>query len=250
MTWTCPYCGAELEDVGDYCLYCHRGTVKCCVVHYRYGAPHVHVVLLTRRGVLSDRRITSYLHLYTRTEHGYRVSLRNLVYQVFEYVLRKRPEIIVLSTDSTDFRDEFLYLSHVPVDLVRSTDLSEVVRYAEVRYCRELVLRTVDLRPEEKISGAHTTIIGGEEALQLLRRIAECPYVKKIVPGRIEAKGSAGRGGLRIHVTRVDERGNLKLTLTHGSAKQDIYVVTVASNSYEGEVIAREIEKIVREYLR
>jgi len=92
------------------------------------------------------------------------------------------------------------------------------------------------------VGGKHSTILGGREGLNLLLRVASNPNVKKVVPGRIGAKGGRSGKGIRVKVTTVDKRGNIKLILSEGSSSQEIYVVTNASNYEEGLELANKIK--------
>ncbi|RLE58000.1 MAG: hypothetical protein DRJ40_02000 [Thermoprotei archaeon] len=243
--WKCPYCFSELEDIGDFCPYCGRSATSLVLIYI--SQKYIDIMLFDRSGsVLHHRRERTYLDLYDRSEHGYRVSLRNLVHWVFEYVHRKRPSKVYLYSHYRDFVREFTLLAHFPVIELSEGDLDRCVEYVRSReWPSARYIAVSDVNPVDKISGSHTTIIGGSKALELLLKIAELPFVKRIVPGRIEAKGSKGRGGVRVRITRVDDRGNIKLVIAHGSAKQDIYVVTSASNPSEALEFVKEIEEIV-----
>ncbi|MEM3437983.1 MAG: DUF2103 domain-containing protein [Nitrososphaerales archaeon] len=96
-----------------------------------------------------------------------------------------------------------------------------------------------------KIKGKHTTIIGGRQGLDILLKVASNPNIKKIVPGRIEAKGDKSRRGVRVKITRVDERGNIKMILSNGSSSQEIYLITLLSSYEEGVKLAEEIRKVI-----
>lgn len=99
-----------------------------------------------------------------------------------------------------------------------------------------------------KVGGKHTTVVGGRRGAEILLKIASHPRVKRVVPGRIEAKGAKVGRGVRFRVTRVDERGNIKAILSRGSSSQEVFIVTAASSPSEGEQIARELEELVAEF--
>ena len=99
---------------------------------------------------------------------------------------------------------------------------------------------------KSKIGGKHSTILGEKKGLNLLLEIALNPNVKKIVPGRIGAKGGRSGKGMRVKVTTVDERGNIKLILSEGSSSQEIYVVTNLSSYEEGLQLANEIKLLCK----
>jgi hypothetical protein len=108
-------------------------------------------------------------------------------------------------------------------------------------------LRKVDIKPEDKIHGAHSTIIGGREGLKLIHKIATSEFVKKIVPGVIEAKGSALGGGVRFKLTRCDDRGNIRGLLIDGATVQEIHIVTTVRNKEEGEVILKILKGLLED---
>ncbi len=99
-------------------------------------------------------------------------------------------------------------------------------------------LKKVKIKSEDKIHGRHSTIIGGREGLKLVYKLASSEYVKKIVPGVIENKGTVS-GGVRIKVTRCDEKGNIKALLIDGATVQKLHIITTASNKEEGEEILK-----------
>ncbi len=92
------------------------------------------------------------------------------------------------------------------------------------------------IEPKLKISGSHSTIIGGREGRKLLKRIAELEYIKKIIPGVIENRGTS-KGSVRLKFTRCDGNGNIRALLIHGGAVQQFYIITTAGNREEGEVL-------------
>ena len=104
-------------------------------------------------------------------------------------------------------------------------------------------LKTVNIPPEKKIQGSHSTIIGEREGYTLILRLATSPYVKKIVPGVIENKGTAS-GGVRLKLTRCDEKGNIKALLINGAAVQQLHIITTASNKEEGEQILKMLKAL------
>jgi hypothetical protein len=94
-----------------------------------------------------------------------------------------------------------------------------------------------------KFGGDHTTVIGGRRGRKIVLEISRSEFVKKVVPGVIRVGMSPG--GFKAKFLRPDERGNLRLLLREGSTVQEVFIVTKASNSFEGMKIARELEKIV-----
>lgn len=92
-----------------------------------------------------------------------------------------------------------------------------------------------------RFSGKHKTVIGGREGLEIVGRLLSHSKVKRVIFGRIEAKGSRTGHGLRFKITRIDERGNLRAILSYGSSNREILIITTASNKEEGEIIAKEL---------
>ncbi|MCS4540821.1 MAG: DUF2103 domain-containing protein [Euryarchaeota archaeon] len=98
---------------------------------------------------------------------------------------------------------------------------------------------------KNKICGKHPTIIGERKGLEKLLEVAKIPYIKKVVPGQIKAKGAKGGGGVRFKVTRVDSKGNIKALLANGASVQEIFIITTASNFEQGKEIAEIILKLL-----
>ena len=101
-----------------------------------------------------------------------------------------------------------------------------------------------DIDPKRKIKGSHSTIIGGRDGRELLNRIAESEYVKKIIPGVIENKGTS-KGSVRLKMTRCDRNGNIRALLIHGGTVQQIYVITTARSEKEGEVVIERLRDLL-----
>ncbi len=176
------------------------------------------------------------------------VIRRNVGELLGEVLNAVSPEVALHTADSDRMLvDVAERVSGVRVRPSRIEDLDELVGVveAELRAVRELDV--VDVPPEDKIGGGHSTVIGGRRGMEVVRAICSVPYVKKVVPGRIGAKGSRGGGGVRAKVSRVDERGNVKVLLSEGAATQELFVVTTASDEEGGEVVARIIRGVLRE---
>jgi len=105
-------------------------------------------------------------------------------------------------------------------------------------------LKKVNTKAEKKVHGSHSTIIGGREGMKLVYKLASSEYVKKIVPGVIENKGTVS-GGIRLKVTRSDEKGNIKALLIDGATVQKLHVITTASNKEEGEEILKILRSLI-----
>ncbi len=176
------------------------------------------------------------------------VIARNVGELLGELLNAVSPEVAVHTSDSDrtviDIAEK---VSGVRIKPSRVSDLRELADSieAELKAAREL--DTVDAPLEDKIGGGHSTIIGGRKGREIVTTICSVPYVKKVVPGRIGAKGSRGGGGIRAKVSRVDERGNVKVLLSEGAATQEVFVVTTASDEKGGKTVARIIEGLLRE---
>ncbi len=109
---------------------------------------------------------------------------------------------------------------------------------------REETIPKSDIDPKRKIRGSHSTIIGGRDGRELLNRIAESEYVKKIIPGVIENKGTS-KGSVRVKLTRCDRNGNIRALLIHGGTVQQIYVITTARSEKEGEVVIERLRALL-----
>lgn len=98
---------------------------------------------------------------------------------------------------------------------------------------------------QNKLGGAHTTIIGGRTGKKLIRLVSQHPEIKKVIPSVISIKGIAG-GNLTGKVLRSDARGNLRLLLSEGRSFQEIRLVTTVGTADEGERIMNELNEILR----
>ncbi len=244
----CLRCGKKLEKPGDYCLYCGNLNSPVVAVHVNEGVAHL--TFFTRDGrVVGAEKFKSYLNEYKRGSSEYAASLRFLVGKVVDEVYRKKPLRVYINCDNKEVIEEIL--AEIPYEKVVFKSRLDEKEFTE-RVSRILSLthslKLVEKPPETKIAGGHSTVIGGRKGLSILLKIASIPYVKKIVPGPIEASGSKSvSGGLQVRVTRVDEHGNVKLLLRVGATVQEVYVVTTAPNFQLGVKVASEIENIVKE---
>ncbi len=98
----------------------------------------------------------------------------------------------------------------------------------------------------DKIGGAHTTIIGGRHGKKLIDTIIDHPEVKRIIPSVINVKGNAAAGGaISGKLLRSDTRGNLRMIITHGTAVQEIRVITTVADDIEGERLMNELNTML-----
>ncbi|WP_230972398.1 DUF2103 domain-containing protein [Archaeoglobus neptunius] len=179
------------------------------------------------------------------------VSLRNLYEVIAEKIYDRRVEDIYISGSEVELIDEaleflrpFLYPFSISTTDTFS-DEKEFFSRLEKTLRTKIRLKTVDTAPEDKIHGSHSTIIGGREGLNLILSLAKSPYVKKIVPGVIEGNATSAGGGVKLKLTRSDDKGNLRALLIDGSSVQQVHVITTASSKEEGETVMRILSGLV-----
>ncbi len=224
----CRRCRSDLERPGDYCLECeHR---NCDTVALELDREEARLYFARDEEILGEA-------VHRTTAHGddpeHTVELRNYVGRVADEIRRRRPECVVVRGDPDQTVLSTLR-GNLRFELERAGDVSldEVLAQAGG-------LAEVDVAPEDKISGRHSTLIGGKDGHQALAVVAEHPNVKKIVPGPID---STGRGrGFAAKISRASADGNLRLLVRDGSSVQQNRVVTTAGSRDEGEGVRQEI---------
>ncbi len=226
-------CGFELKSPTYFCPNCGKKHAIACGIFPADEKVYVLVI-----GDIGDEVLT--FKRYDEEE-----SIKNLYELIAEKLYDRRVDEIVISGKSEELRSEafeylrdFIYpfkLTMTDIFDESSEFFSKLQKFAKVKRN----IKTVDTRPEDKIHGAHSTIIGGREGYSLILKIARSPYVKKIVPGVIESSGVAAGGGVRLKMTRCDDKGNIKALLIDGATVQQIHVITTASNKEEGEIILK-----------
>ncbi|WMW24578.1 DUF2103 domain-containing protein [Methanolobus sediminis] len=101
-------------------------------------------------------------------------------------------------------------------------------------------------KPECKLGGSHTTIIGGRAGKKIVSMLSQHPSVKKVIPSVIAVKGKGNSGGkLTAKIQRPDDRGNLRLLLSHGTSFQELRIVTNVGSFEEGEDIMKELNSLL-----
>lgn len=104
-------------------------------------------------------------------------------------------------------------------------------------------------KPLYKIGGAHTTIIGGRHGKKLVKIISQHSEVKKIVPSVITVRGKSNPGGMIIgKVLRPDDRGNLRMLISHGTSSQELRIITSVGDAISGERIMQELNTILLQF--
>ncbi|WP_456478403.1 DUF2103 domain-containing protein [Geoglobus ahangari] len=233
----CRTCFSELEEDYDFCLRCGSRNVLLCGLH---SGDVLTLVLVGDSGV-------RYL---TFKEYGEWESRRNLYEVVWEKLHRKRAGEVVVSgrdVESIVEAERMLRLTSLYSARILTSEPLPLHEFAE-RLERFVRVRDeiprVSIPAGEKIGGAHSTIIGGREGRDLVMRLASSEFVKKVVPGVIENKGTT-TGSVRLKLTRCDDRGNIRGLLIHGGSVQQIHVITTAKNREEGEVVMRELRSLL-----
>jgi hypothetical protein len=229
----CRRCSASLSRPGDYCLVCRTANADTVVIDAERDRARV-TALLAGESIGTTEITTT---PQRRDEDEGAVELRNFAGLIADDVHRKRPEAVYAAGDReviTRLRRELSYeLRRIGVG---SEDPVAAVRDRQ----GEQPLEVIEAPPSEKISGTHTTLIGGRRGRDALTVVAGHPHVKKIVPGPIEAGGAAG-GGTRARATRADANGNLRLQIRDGSSVQENRIVTTAGDRETGEVIREDL---------
>ncbi len=234
----CPRCHSRLPSPTAFCLNCGRKNALGAGIYY--GIEKIHVLFV---GEERDEAITFRI---------YEDTLENTFEVVAERLHDRRVDRVFVSSPNLRRSEECAEILRrvvlAPTDVKVTDPFESPEDFFEHlrRYLRAVrSLRVVEMRPEEKIQGAHSTVIGGREGMEFLMTVAKSGYVKKIVPGVIEAKGTAQGGGVRFKLTRCDDRGNVRALLIDGSSVQEIHIVTTARNREEGEVILKILRGMV-----
>ncbi len=229
-------CGNPLPSPTAYCLYCGRRNALSCGL---YVSSKVYLVFI---GKLVE---TLSFKVYEEEE-----SVRNLFEVVAERVHERRvEEVYVCGEDekAIDFGFENLRrysLSDLKIYLTQPMKFEEFVSKLKDFVTKKGELKKVNIPPDEKIQGSHSTVIGGRQGRGFLHRVACCEFVKKIVPGVITGGASSLGGGVRFKITRCDEKGNLRALLIDGSSVQEIYIITTAKNKEQGEIILKMLRSV------
>jgi hypothetical protein len=234
-------CGAELNSKAAFCLSCGKKHAVGCGVYISESRVFVRVFGEDGFEEFSIKR------------YDEEVSIRNLYEVLAERIYSYRVEEVVVSGENEELMEEGLEglrNALYPFEVSVSDAFEEPKSFFErlERVLRlEKELKTVKMPPEDKIHGSHSTIIGGREGYKLILSLAKSPYVKKVVPGVIEGNATSIGGGVKLKLTRSDERGNVRALLIDGSSVQQVHVITTASNKDEGEEVLRLLKAYVRD---
>ncbi len=241
----CRNCGSE-EHISGYCPFCGYAPVAAAI----YLADRLFLTFIFREGKDVAFSFKRYAEVADEPELS-GVSERNLFERVAEEIhFRRVSRVFVSATQEAErnYCGEMLKkFALSPVELILTDVFQTPQEFVDrVKSHVQAVegLEKVNIDAEEKIRGAHSTVIGGREGMKLLTSLASSPYVKKIVPGVIENAGVSG-GGVRLKLTRCDERGNIRALLIDGASVQQIYVITTAADRKQGEEVMRELKSVV-----
>ena len=231
----CEECGSTIEKPGDYCLVCRSANADGVVIEASEAAATL--TILDGETAVAETSIT------TTPEGGERARTerRNFAGRIIDETRRKRPETVYMAGDRGTLRRVQVDLG---ADCYRVDDADPVAAALDRRGERDLAV--VDAPPAELIGGSHSTLVGGRSGERAIRTVADHPHVKKVVPGPIDAGGSAG-GGVRAKVTRADDNGNLRLLVRDGSSVQTNRVVTTAMDRMRGERVGDDLTEALAE---
>ena len=239
----CPGCGSEI-NVSGYCPFCGYAPVAAAI--------HLSDKLLLTFLFRDNMDVTLSFKIYWDDEPELsEISERNLFERVSEELHFRRVRRIFISAASQEKRDYCCEMVRKfalsPLEIVLTDTFRNSCEFVErvkdhVRTVDEL--EKVNTDPDDKIGGAHSTVIGGREGLKLLVGLAASPYVKKVVPGVIESAGISG-GGVRLKLTRCDDRRNIRALLIDGSSVQQVYVITTAADKKQGERVLKELKSVL-----
>ncbi len=236
----CLHCGAEIPSPTAFCLHCNRKNAISSALFVENGFVIIYFI--------GKYQIERYrLKIYEDD-----ASIRNLLQHVAEKLHERRlNEIWVSGVSKNKFR-KFAQLLKLyalsPLTITFTDEFESANEFIDslTKHLRAVEsIKKVYIKPDEKIQGSHPTIIGEREGVKLLRKIAESEYVKKIVPGVIENKGTAS-GGVKLKLTRCDEKGNIRALLISGAAVQEIFIVTTAKDKREGEIILNMLQGLIQ----
>ncbi|WP_290819344.1 DUF2103 domain-containing protein [Halovivax sp.] len=232
----CRRCASSIERPGDYCLVCRTANADAVVIEA--GRDRATITAIHDEEVLGETTVT------TSPEEGERevIELRNFAGRIADEVRRKRPEEVYVAGDRAVIRAIRAQLHYEFYRVAEDDPVGNVLANRGSR-----ALAVVETAPSEKISGAHSTLIGGRTGMRAIRTIAAHPHVKKVIPGPIDAGGTGSQSGLRAKATRPDGNGNVRLLLRDGSSVQENRVVTTARDHETGERIRADLNEALAE---
>lgn len=225
----CAECASPVEKPGDYCLVCRSPNADAVVIEA--GEARATLTVLQGESVVGETTVTT----TPETGERARTERRNFAGRLVDEARRKRPDAAYMAGERGVLRR---VRADLDADCYR-VDADDPVAAALARR-EERDLAVVEAAPAEKIGGSHSTLVGGRAGERLVTAAADHPHVKKVIPGPIDAGGSAG-GGVRASITRADDNGNLRLLLREGSSVQTNRVVTTAMDRERGERVGEDV---------
>lgn len=232
----CGTCGTALDRPGDYCLVCRSANADGVVVDVQ--AERATLTMLDGDRELGRTSITTAAEPDAELAP---VQRRNFVGRIGDELRRKRPEAVFLVGE----RDVLAAIRRdVRYDCFRVEGPDPVAAAIDRRGDRDL--EVVDLAPEEKLRGSHSTVVGGRTGRRAVLLVAGHPHVKAVIPGPIESGGRPGRGAI-AKVTRAGGDGNVRLLLRDGSTVQENRIVTTAMDRELGERIRADLAELLAE---
>ncbi|RLI75125.1 metal-binding protein [Archaeoglobales archaeon] len=236
MMSKCYKCHSTIKTPTSFCLNCD--TKNAIASGIFNGISRIDVIFIG----MQDNETFS-LKKYDDT------SLTTYFDLIAEKLYDRRIEEIYLGGANDELIEEVSYhlknsLSPFKIYLTNVFGKDEFFKIIDKHVRIKKSLKKVNIKVEKKIYGSHSTIIGGREGLKLIYKLASSEYIKKVVPGVIENKGTVS-GGVRLKVTRSDEKGNVRALLINGATVQKLHVITTASNKEEGEEILKILKSLI-----
>lgn len=230
----CRNCESELEHAGDYCMVCNKVNTHLLGVYIDEVA---HLFCFYGKEYVGEE-IVKLLRFEDGDEIEKQIAYRNSVELISEAIHRKRPKKVIVSGINPK---EILQLWNAEVYYTDEFESAEEFKKALKEYLTEREIERVNIKPEKKIGGRHTTVIGGRRGWRVLLEIASSPYVKKIIPCAIEVSKKSGEG-FQYKIQKPDIKGNLRVLLREGSTVQEIRIITTAYDEMTGEKVRKEIK--------
>ncbi|ELY89620.1 DUF2103 domain-containing protein [Natrinema altunense] len=245
----CRHCASPLEKPGDFCLVCREANTEAIVLDAARDRATITMLAgepddpTTRDDDIdADEQVLGETTITTTPEDGENepIELRNFAGLIGDEIRRKRPEEVYAGGVRAVIRAVREDVHH---PFYRVDDDDPVRAVLERRGNR--ALDVVETPPAEKISGSHSTLIGGRTGMQAIHTVADHPHVKKVIPGPIDAGGKGSQSGMRAKVTRADDGGNVRMLLRNGSSVQENRVVTTARDREMGERIRDDLNDVL-----
>lgn len=232
----CGVCGDALERPGDYCLQCDTQNCTAVYVEASESTADIHF--------LSENTVHGKQHIRWRkddTSTRNKKLERNFVGRIVDITRRKKPTYLYLNTEPDRIRKLRSQVHEMEIFTFQSIEnpVEQIQSHMATNG-----LETVDMQPEDKIGGSHSTVIGDRQGHAVLTTVATSRFVKKVIPGPIDGGGNSG-GGFRAEVTRADNSGNLRVLVKEGGTVQTVRVVTTAAGIQDATKVKNELETLL-----